>query len=855
MSIDKIHQSLVTKFEESRIVFWYDDSKEFEEQLPKLSIENVKVINLQKTGPFEAKYSIEIVEPKTKFLVYAPFQRPTNPEDILLDIFLYSSHFSADSAEIVRDELGLHEVAIREFIKERLPYFSNTRKNKLKPLLDGSESEDVLGARMIQVILGSRGNNSADFLLSLFEVVSSQDTFEPKDLAELVKFKLQDLFWRSIEQEFGYSSDKKNLQSLLYFLVATEITLSLGSETPSALRSLATTAPHKASHVAVFMTSWRDSSQYQGSYAWHLGKADQELQLSQLLEAVPSPQLSKVQTSEAAERILLSRTREVVTQDASQKALDEAEIIISGRKNSYWSTNRAHYVAAYQAMFAALSFVKLKEEYPNGFHAFDPKSFVDLYTKDLYRFDELYRHYNQFLAIEGVAGTLATLTVRVEGLYSGWFLPTLAAAWSLFIEQSLLGSWEIPGIVNQRDFYTRVVRPLLNSNPKPRVAVIISDALRYEIGRELASQINRRDNIQADISALLSVLPSHTALGMAALLPHTSLDYDQSGNVLVDGKNAQGFANRQQILEASDAVALTAAEVKTQPREELRAKIGEASLVYIYHDRIDETGDNLKSEKETFRAVSETLQELDSIIGKVLNSLNCSVALVTADHGFVYSSGELAETDRSELKILSGTPIIEKKRYVVGTALQSNDQYWRTNTTITAETKTSFDLLMPRGINRFHFKGGARYFHGGAMLQEVIVPVVTCKRHRDKAAEATKTSKVDVILLSLLSNITSPRQALKFIQTELVSEKLLSRTVSVGFYDEKFEAVSDVHRLAFDATAENPGRREQAVTFAFKAIKFDHNKDYYLRIVDQDSDFELSKQAVKIKILIADEFI
>jgi hypothetical protein len=164
-------------------------------------------------------------------------------------------------------------------------------------------------------------------------------------------------------------------------------------------------------------------------------------------------------------------------------------------------------------------------------------------------------------------------------------------------------------------------------------------------------------------------------------------------------------------------------------------------------------------------------------------------------------------------------------------------------------------VLVPRGINRFHFKGGARYFHGGAMPQEIIVPVVTCRRHRDKAAEATKTSKVDVILLSQISTITSPRQTLKFIQTELTSDKLLPRRVYVGFYDEDFEPVSDVHRLAFDATADTAHRREQSVTFAFKAIKFDQTKDYFLRIVDQDSDAELARQSVRIKILIADEFI
>jgi uncharacterized protein (TIGR02687 family) len=308
-------------------------------------------------------------------------------------------------------------------------------------------------------------------------------------------------------------------------------------------------------------------------------------------------------------------------------------------------------------------------------------------------------------------------------------------------------------------------------------------------------------------------------------------------------------------LKAHGGRALSAKEVKTQPRDELRARIGDASLVYIYHDRIDDTGDKASSESEVFSAVAETLQELDSLIGKVVNSLNCSIALVTADHGFIFTYGELVETDRSELNILSGNPIIEKKRYVVGSSLQTNDRCWRTNTSITAGSETPLDVLVPRGVNRFHFKGGARYFHGGAMPQEIVVPVITCRRHRDKAAEATKTSKVDVILLSQISTITSPRQTLKFIQAELTSDKLLPRRVYIGFYDADFEPVSDVHRLVFDATVETAGRREQSVTFAFKAIKFDQGKDYFLRIVDQDSDIELARQSVRIKILIADEFI
>jgi uncharacterized protein (TIGR02687 family) len=856
MNTERMETALKGKFEENRIVFWYDDSKEFENELPDLTADEIQIINLASTGSFEAKLKIEVLHPKTKFLIYAPHGRPPEDEDVLLDLYLYSDHFSADSAEITRDELGLQEISTRDYIKERLAFFSTTRINKLKPLLDGSEDELALGTRMIQVMLGARGSSCSDFLLSLFELSKTQELDEPKELSELKKFSLDSLLWRKIEDEFGYKAERKNITSLLLSLISTEILLNIGSSLPASIKPFAVKdAPHKANHCSVFLTAWRDSAKYQPSYHWHLERLEKHLKLKELLEPLPASQLVKIQTSEVVEPILLSKCRELVSDLSTKKDLDEADAIITSRRHSHWLAHRPKYAAAYQAMNAALGLVRLKDEYPNSFNAFDSKSFIDLYTKELYRFDEGYRLYYQYLAEDDVAGTLAPLTAKIEELYTGWFLPTLASAWTPFVENSLLSSWEVPGIVSQRDFYIKVVKPLLNSNPKPRVAVIISDALRYEVAKELTAQINKRDNTQAEISTLLSVLPSHTALGMAALLPHKQLEYDHSGNVLVDGKSAQGFNNREQILQANGGLALSAEDVKTQPRDELRARIGDSSLVYIYHNRIDDIGDKASSEKEVFSAVAETLQELDSLIGKVVNSLNCSIALITADHGFIFTYGELVETDRSELKILSGTPLIEKKRYVVGSKLQTNDRCWRSNTSVTAGSPTALDVLVPRGVNRFHFKGGARYFHGGAMPQEIVVPVITCRRHRDKAAEATKTSKVDVILLSQVSTITSPRQTLKFIQTELTSDKLLPRRVYIGFYDEDFEPVSDVHRLAFDATSETTSRREQLVTFAFKAIKFDQCKDYFLRIVDQDADIELARQSVRIKILIADEFI
>jgi len=74
--------------------------------------------------------------------------------------------------------------------------------------------------------------------------------------------------------------------------------------------------------------------------------------------------------------------------------------------------------------------------------------------------------------------------------------------------------------------------------------------MRYEIGDELLSLIRQEDRYSAELEPALSMLPSYTQLGMAALLPNKELviaDND-SGTVLVDGQSSQGTINRSKIL-------------------------------------------------------------------------------------------------------------------------------------------------------------------------------------------------------------------------------------------------------------------------------------------------------------------
>jgi hypothetical protein len=80
-----------------------------------------------------------------------------------------------------------------------------------------------------------------------------------------------------------------------------------------------------------------------------------------------------------------------------------------------------------------------------------------------------------------------------------------------------------------------------------------------------------------------------------------------------------------------------------------RELVREKRLIYIYHDRIDMTGDKQASETKTFEAAAQTVQDLANVLGFIINSLNGSTVLVTADHGFMYQESALDDSDKSTL--------------------------------------------------------------------------------------------------------------------------------------------------------------------------------------------------------------
>jgi hypothetical protein len=99
--------------------------------------------------------------------------------------------------------------------------------------------------------------------------------------------------------------------------------------------------------------------------------------------------------------------------------------------------------------------------------------------------------------------------------------------------------------------------------------------------------------------------------------------------------------------------------------------------------------------------------------------------------------------------------------------------------------------------------------HGGASLQEVVVPVVKINKKRQ-----SDTAAVEVEIIGGTSQmITSSQISVRFYQVSAVTEKTQARQLKAGLYAQSGDLISDSHDLVFDFRSENPREREVPVRF------------------------------------------
>ena len=480
---------------------------------------------------------------------------------------------------------------------------------------------------------------------------------------------------------------------------------------------------------------------------------------------------------------------------------------------------------------------------------------MENYTNELFHFDQLYRSFCEKADYAEAHDwdILKSLRESIEDAYGNGFLAKLSLVWGEQLERGPLKNWEIEGLNNQQEFFEKEVQPILSQGEDRRVFVIISDAFRFEAARELTDQLNGRYRFKAELGAQLGVLPSYTALGMAALLPHEKLAYSKNGTVQVDGQACSSLEQRNKLLQRFSGTAIKAEKFMSLNKEHGRELVKPYQVIYIYHNQVDAVGDSASTEDHTFDAVRKAINELSGLVRKVINSLNGSHVIVTADHGFLFQERPPKESDKHTLSNHPVGTITAKKRYLLGRELPENEKVYHGLTEITAGAEGGMEFWIPRGGSRFHFVGGARFVHGGAMLQEVIVPVIRVRQLKGKTAENTRVRSVGVSVLGNNFKVTTNRHRFRLIQTEVVSDRIKPITLRVAIFEGE-QPITNTEMVTFDSASNDMGEREKTVRLTLESRDYDKKRTYQLVLRDAESGVDEARFDVTIDLAFSNDF-
>lgn len=827
MSEDKIAQALSRLFERHRIIFWYDAKQELRDSfdaLNLLGIEKVELIN----NEFGVKHRLLREQPEQKFLLYRDGPQPDDLENWLLDVQLAHGEFRTGQVAIWLAELEL-SLEFADVVQAHAEFYQAVkRKDALKRLLKSDDTFGLIRLKMLAVCAGSEPRMDAVVECLLQELAEGRD----EKIKLIGRCSLDGFLWEQMTRCYGYKSSEPGIRDFVIELFKSCYAMGLDGQV------------RLTGDALVFLKRWKDSRQFEACFETLSGECVEILGIEQDLSKRDFRDLIELDIFRLIDQKIISDLVSAVTLRTITSG--EVAVLVRQRRQGHWYREFRH---LYEAIDYAAQF----------FHAMSEANLtmdslaegVERYSRIWFRLDQLYRKFTYHVRMSGQASLMESLADQVENFYSNNYLLKLNDHWQAFVDKT--SQWEASPVLLQKNFFNLCVKPFLSKDNK--VCVIISDALRYEIGDELLSLIRQEDRYDANLEPALSMLPSYTQLGMAALLPNKELTLanNDTGTVLVDGLSSQGTVNRIKIL--NQAISQRGTAVKAEGfmalnKEDSRALLRDHDVVYIYHNRIDATGDKRETEERVFEAAEETLQELIRLIKK-LTGANANNLLVTSDHGFIYQNRAIDESDFADVDAEGDQILFYDRRFVLGLGLKETPSLRKFKSTELGLVG-DVEVQIPKSINRLRLKGsGSRFVHGGASLQEVLIPILKINKKRQ-----SDISAVDVdILRGASSVITSGQLAVALYQAQPATDKVQPRTLIAGIYTQAGDLISDSHELTFDLSSDNPRERELQVRFVLTRKADEANgQEVILRLEEKHPGTSHYKEYKSLRYLIRRSF-
>ena len=821
-----------------RLVFWYDDDASYEDSIHDIVLaDGAKLWIVTQDNWFETKLQIEVRDPESSYLLYAPFPRPDDRGNYLADIFYYSQHFYSDRLIQLMGELGI-PASCQDEVKRFRKFWTAGNTEKFRKLGIEEMTKDKLRLGIMCVLAGVR-TLSFDELLRKVVLAGTE---ENDILKKMQSLQIDGVFWTLCENNLGYKDPTPTIPELLCTMIVTYMDTVTGGNIPDVWKTFLSARQNDA---VVFVKNLMNNSETSTFYDDFARKMSTQLNAAQMIRQIRMEHILECDALEDFDENLLSWMIAKIEDNMLDEKIAGLGIpqICQERIKPYYHYNDV-FGMRYRMIDHAWHVLK-----GVSLQTFKPtlSEVIKDYTDNTYQIDRHYRKFYYYM--DAVGMTLETEKLRdlVENFYTNKYLADFSFKWNQILTDEAYKNYTGN---RQERFYHDFVRPFMKEDRRGgKVFVIISDGMRYECGRELYENLELDEKCSARMDHMLGVLPSETTLGMAALLPNDEIQVDSDLNITIDGmKCGNSTADRQKILQARvpRSICVDFDRLMNAKQSELRSLLQDKDVVYIYQNQIDQRGEGGRSENEVFNACQEAVREIQTLIHRLTGYVSATRFLITADHGFIYKRDKLTESDKITID-KSDIPKTNYRYLLSESSYQRNDALTSRSLAYLSALNRCF-VTTPKGTDIIKKQaGGMNYVHGGSSLQEMIVPVikvVTAKGRQD-------TGFVNVEISSFLSRITNTEFKLDFMQMTPVTDKNKPRRLVAFFIDENGKKISFEVPIIANIREKDASKRLITEKFTLRSGRYRAGQDYYLVLADMDDESNIH-QKYKFTIDIAD---
>ena len=435
-----------------------------------------------------------------------------------------------------------------------------------------------------------------------------------------------------------------------------------------------------------------------------------------------------------------------------------------------------------------------------------PQEYIDRYTEQYYLLDYYYRKSLEYLPHDQQVPIRQEIDAAKDRLDKDYATITnnINVQWTKCLLEKGNG-FESITLPRQYNFFNEQI------DNSVKQVVIICDALRYEVAHELMQELGQEKHV-ATLTAGLAILPTETKFCKPTMFPHNDMYIctNQTGDdshldMSVENHILNSLDKRRQYLQSkvpnSDCInAKVLLDGNTMDLRELFKK----SLVYVYYDVLDtigHEGDRVSVTDVCNRAVTDIAKMVKTLHA----SLNVSNVIITADHGFIYNDKAF---DLHEKIQVPADSMERTQRYYITPSPDPIHGVAKLPLSKVSGVSNVEYVAVPMGTNRFSEQGGGYEFtHGGASLQELIIPII-----KSQVRRTNSKTPVGVFLVTRPNDmkVESSRIRFKLCQKDSVSMENRARTIRVALYDGE-NIVSDVKQYDLNSTSSDANLREIAV--------------------------------------------